>query len=61
MNSFENFINDYELTMIDSRIKDAMVYALDGGKRFRPSLIFSIMDGFGAKRELHIIVHWLLK
>ena len=52
MNSFENFINDYELTMIDSRIKDAMVYALDGGKRFRPSLIFSIMDGFGAKREV---------
>ena len=45
MNSFENHINDYFDRVRDCKIKDAMIYSMDGGKRFRPQVIFSILKG----------------
>lgn len=36
----------------ESTIKEAMCYAMDGGKRFRPEIIFAIVKGFGLAEEL---------
>lgn len=45
MPNFEDYINDYFNTIRDCKIKDAMIYAMEGGKRFRPRIIFSILKG----------------
>lgn len=45
MPNFEDYINDYFNTVRDCKIKDAMIYAMEGGKRFRPRIIFSILKG----------------
>ena len=45
MPNFEYYINDYFNTVRDCKIKDAMIYAMEGGKRFRPRIIFSILKG----------------
>ena len=45
MDNFENYINEYFAKLKPSKIKDAMIYAIDGGKRFRPRIIFSILKG----------------
>ncbi|MBR5755820.1 MAG: polyprenyl synthetase family protein [Erysipelotrichaceae bacterium] len=45
MNRFEEHIKDYLSRQRDSLIYEACAYALDGGKRFRPRIIFSIMQG----------------
>ena len=45
MPNFEDYINYYFNTVRDCKIKDAMIYAMEGGKRFRPRIIFSILKG----------------
>lgn len=45
MPNFEDYINEYFNSVRDCKIKDAMVYAMEGGKRFRPRIIFSILKG----------------
>lgn len=52
-NKFEEYIRE-ELNKIlpENKIKDAVLYCIEGGKRFRPALIFSILKGFGLNEEL---------
>lgn len=45
MNNFEDHIKKYFDNVRNCMIKDAMIYAVDGGKRFRPRIIFSILKG----------------
>ena len=45
MNNFENYIHNYFTNVKDCKIKDAMIYAMDGGKRIRPQFIFAILKG----------------
>lgn len=52
MNDFEEFIINYFQNIKDSEVKEAMLYALLGGKRFRPSLTFAILKGFNLNPEL---------
>ena len=47
MSNFEKHIEDYLDRQKPCLILDAMKYALEGGKRFRPRIIFSIAKGFG--------------
>lgn len=52
MRSFEAFINEYFQNFYSSSIKDAAYYSLmAGGKRFRPQLLFAVLDGFNLPRE----------
>lgn len=51
MISFEQHINNYFKNVKDCMIKDAMVYAFEGGKRFRPQILFSILQGKGISVE----------
>ncbi|MDY6062531.1 MAG: polyprenyl synthetase family protein [Erysipelotrichaceae bacterium] len=47
MNSnFEYYLSNRLSSITDSKIKEAIFYALKNGKRFRPELIFSIVKGF---------------
>lgn len=52
MNSFEDYINAYFDDVKQCQIKDAMIYAMQGGKRFRPRIIFSILKGMGIDESL---------
>ena len=52
MNNFEKYINNYFDNVKDCVLKDAMKYAMDGGKRFRPRVIFSILQGMGLDESL---------
>lgn len=52
MNNFENYINNYFDKYIDCELKKAILYAIDGGKRFRPQIIFSILKGFNKDESL---------
>ena len=45
--NFEKYLNECVHKYSDTKIKEAMLYALDGGKRFRPNVIFAICKGFG--------------
>lgn len=45
MINFETYIENYLNNQRDCLITDAMKYALEGGKRFRPRVIFSILKG----------------
>lgn len=45
MNNFELYIESYFDSVRDCQIKEAMIYAMDGGKRFRPQVIFSLLKG----------------
>lgn len=47
MSSFEQHIDHYFDSLKDNQIKQAMIYSMSGGKRFRPRIIFSILNGFG--------------
>ncbi|MBR3252060.1 MAG: polyprenyl synthetase family protein [Erysipelotrichaceae bacterium] len=51
MNSFEKHIEDYLNSLKPCRITEAMAYALEGGKRFRPRIIFAIAQGMGISEE----------
>lgn len=51
MNNFENHIKTYLDKYPKCQISEAMMYALEGGKRFRPRIIFAIMKGFSLPEE----------
>ena len=48
---FERHIRNYLSTQRDCLITEAMKYALDGGKRFRPRIIFAILEGMDLPEE----------
>ena len=50
-NNFENHIDKYLDSLRPCIITEAMKYALEGGKRFRPNIIFSILKGFNIDEE----------
>lgn len=43
-NNFEKYLISCVNKYADNQIKEAMLYCLDGGKRFRPNLIYSICE-----------------
>lgn len=45
MDRFEEYINSYFDSLKNCELKEAMKYAIEGGKRFRPRVIFSILKG----------------
>ncbi len=49
--AFERHIDTYLSKQRDCLITDAMRYALEGGKRFRPRVIFSILKGMDIPEE----------
>ena len=52
MNNFEQYILDYFNTVKKCEIKDAMLYCMEGGKRFRPNIIFAILKGMNINEEV---------
>ena len=50
-NNFEEYLNSCLDLYGDTTIKKAMAYSLDGGKRFRPRVIFAICKGFGINEK----------
>lgn len=51
-NNFEKQIDTYLNSLRKCQITDAMRYALEGGKRFRPRVIFSIVKGMGMDESI---------
>ena len=52
MNSnFEKHIAEYLNDQRDDQIRQAAAYALEGGKRFRPEIIFAILKGMNIPEE----------
>ncbi len=49
--NFEEYLNNSLNYYKDNKIKEAMAYCLEGGKRFRPNIIFAIVKGFGLDEE----------
>ena len=52
MINFETYIENYLNNQRDCLITDAMKYALEGGKRFRPRVIFSILKGMNIDESI---------
>ena len=50
-NNFEVYIEEYLKRQRPCLISDAMAYAMEGGKRFRPRIIFAILEGFNIPEE----------
>ncbi len=51
MNKFEEYISAYLDSFEKNTISEAMHYSMEGGKRFRPRLIFSLLNGMGIPEE----------
>ena len=51
-NNFEVYIQNYLSSQKDNLISKAMAYAMDAGKRFRPRIIFSILEGMNIDEAL---------
>jgi len=51
MNNFEKHISDYFASLRSCQISEAEQYAMDGGKRFRPRIIFAILNGMNIPEE----------
>lgn len=49
--NFEKYLDKCLSKYSDNKITKAMKYSLDGGKRFRPLVIFAICKGFGIKES----------
>ena len=47
MSSFEKHVQEYLDSQRPCLISDAMKYAMEGGKRFRPRVIFALLKGMG--------------
>ena len=52
MTDFDRYVDDSIGLIRDSRIKDAMKYCIEGGKKFRPQVMFAIAKGFGKNEEI---------
>lgn len=52
MSNFDDYIKNSLDCFKDNKIKDAMKYCLEGGKRFRPNIMFAIIKGFGLPENL---------
>lgn len=52
MNNFEAYLFSSLDSYKDNKIKEAMKYCLEGGKRFRPNIMFSIVKGYGINEEV---------
>ncbi len=48
---FEEYLNKSIKSFDNNLITEAMHYCLDGGKRFRPRIIFAILKGMGKNEE----------
>ena len=52
-NEFEEILKQTADQIIDSRVKDAMLYSLmAGGKRIRPMMLYAIAAGYGLADEI---------
>lgn len=51
MNNFEKHVERYFSSLRPCEITEAEKYAMDGGKRFRPRIIFAILKGMGIDEE----------
>lgn len=51
MNNFEKHVERYFSSLRPCEITEAEKYAIDGGKRFRPRIIFAILKGMGIDEE----------
>lgn len=49
--SFESYLDKCVHKYDENKIVQAMSYSLDGGKRFRPEVIFAICKGYGIKEK----------
>ena len=49
---FESYIKNEISKYKDTSIKDAMFYMIEGGKRFREKITFSILKGFNISEEM---------
>ncbi len=47
MNDFERYLSDRMNAFGTDPVSEAMRYAMEGGKRFRPRILFSILQGMG--------------
>ncbi|MBR6233215.1 MAG: polyprenyl synthetase family protein [Erysipelotrichaceae bacterium] len=47
MSNFESHVQEYLDSQRPCLISDAMKYAMEGGKRFRPRVIFALLKGMG--------------
>ena len=47
MNNFDLYLNNSFNNFKDNILKEAMIYCIEGGKHFRPNIIFAIIKGFG--------------
>lgn len=51
-NSFETYISNYFDSFSTNKVIEAMKYSMEGGKRIRPEIIFSIVKGYGLSEEI---------
>ena len=51
MNEFELYIQSYLNSLRPCLISEAMAYAMDGGKRFRPRIIFALLKDMGVEER----------
>ena len=49
--TFDEYINAYFANLKKCELTEAMLYAIEGGKHFRPNLIFAICEGYGIDKE----------
>ncbi len=52
MTNFETYLFNSLDVYKDNEIKEAMKYCLEGGKRFRPNIMFAILKGYGFNEEV---------
>lgn len=51
-NSFEQHISSYISSLRKCEISEAISYAMDGGKRFRPRICFAILNGMNIDEKI---------
>ena len=50
---FEELLVSYFDKEVDSKVKQACIYALNGkGKRVRPRLLYSVLQGYGLNQSI---------
>lgn len=51
MTNFDEYLIKSFDKFSDNKVKEAMLYCIEGGKHFRPNVIFSILKGFNIPEE----------